>query len=85
MKYLNITTLQPEEKNGLDIMDLIGVHDLMNDSKDSVTEENNRKKIKKGKCYPNGILILFLETYWLFSKNPRRYCNYSTTNDCRKI
>ena len=54
MKYLNITTLQLEEKNGLDIMDLIGVHDLMNDSKDSVAEEI-MKRLKKGSVTPNGI------------------------------
>lgn len=35
MLYLDINKLQLEEKNGLDIMDLIGVHDLMNDSKNS--------------------------------------------------
>ncbi len=43
MKYVDITTLQLEEKNGLDIYDLIGAHDLMNDSKNSVAGRNYAK------------------------------------------
>lgn len=83
MKYLNITTLQLEEKNGLDIMDLIGVHDLMNDSKDSVAEEI-MKRLKKGEVLPPMAFNIVFEHIGYFQKNQRRYCNYSTTNDCRK-
>ena len=63
-------------------MDLIGVHDLMNDSKDSVAEEI-MKRLKKGKCYPQWHFNIVFEHIGYF-QNQRRYCNYSTTNDCRK-
>ncbi len=67
MKYLNITTLQLEEKNGLDIMDLIGVHDLMNDSKDSVAEEI-MKRLKKGEVLPPMAFNIVFEHIGYFQK-----------------
>lgn len=51
MEYVDINKLQLEEKNGLDIMDLIGVHDLMNDSKNSVAEEII-ERFEKGESLP---------------------------------
>lgn len=51
MLYLDINKLQLEEKNGLDIMDLIGVHDLMNDSKNSIAEEI-MQRFEKGEELP---------------------------------
>lgn len=51
MQYVDINKLQLEEKNGLDIMDLIGVHDLMDDAKNSVAEEI-MVRLEKGEDLP---------------------------------
>lgn len=67
MKYVDINLLQLEEKNGLDIMDLIGVHDLMNDSKDSVAEEI-MQRFEKGETLPPMAFSIVFEHLDYFQK-----------------
>ncbi len=60
MKYVDIITLQLEERNGLDIMDLIGVHDLMDDSKNSVAEEI-MQRLENGETLPSMAFSIVFE------------------------